>query len=355
MPRDPVMVHLRTGIAIPASPLALTNERKFDERRQRALYRYYMDAGSGGVAVAVHTTQFEIREPRHGLFEPVLRLAAECLREPRAGVDVNALVRISGVCGHTDQAVREASLAAELNYDAVLLSLAALKNASDDELIAHCSTVADIMPLIGFYLQPAVGGRVLPYTFWRRFAGIKNVIAVKIAPFNRYQTLEVVRAIFDSGRGKEICLYTGNDDNIIPDLITPFNLRSAEGFIESLHIVGGLLGQFSVWTKTAVEMVREARAVGHCASEKYHDLLGRGVQLTDANAAVFDAANQFAGCIPGINEVLRRQGLLANNYCLNPHEVLSPGQAEELDRVNKAYKWLVDDEFVQEHLDEWMR
>ena len=354
MPTTKVMEQLWKGVAIPASPLALTSDRKFDEKRQRALYRYYMDAGSGGVAVAVHTTQFEIRDPKHGLFEPVMRFAAECLHEPRKGVDNEALIKISGVCGPTSQAIREAELAAELKYDAVLLSLAALKTATDDELIAHCRAVAEIIPLIGFYLQPAVGGRILPYAFWRRFAEIENIVAIKIAPFNRYQTIDVMRAVIDAGRSDNLALYTGNDDNIVADLLTSFSGIQQDNKIRVIGIRGGLLGQFSVWTEKAVKLVANIRAVTH-NSKDYSSLLMQGAALTDANAAVFDAANKFAGCIPGINEVLRRQGLLANNYCLNPHEVLSPGQAEELDRVTQAYPWLIDDEFVKEHLEEWLK
>jgi dihydrodipicolinate synthase/N-acetylneuraminate lyase len=349
-------VALLAGGAIPASPLALTNERTFDEKHQRALYRYYMDAGSLGVAVAVHTTQFEIREPQHGLFEPVLRFAAECLKENRPAVGHGGLLKISGVCGQTKQAIREAELANELGYDAVLLSLAALKDADDDQLMAHCRVIAGIMPVIGFYLQPAVGGCVLPYSFWRRFAEIENVVAIKIAPFNRYQTLDVIRAVAGAGRAPSIALYTGNDDNIIADLLSWFDFGDGD-IVSTLRFRGGLLGQFSVWTKKAVELVAEIKRsiVPPGDAAVTQTLLRKNVQFTDANAAVFDAANKFAGCIPGINEVLRRQGLLANNYCLNPHEVLSPGQAEELDRVTRAYPWLVDDEFVKEHLDEWLR
>jgi dihydrodipicolinate synthase/N-acetylneuraminate lyase len=311
----------------------LNAQRKLDERRQRALTRYYVAAGSGGVAVGVHTTQFAIRDC--GLYEPVLALAAE----EAAGV-----IRIAGVCGPTPQAVRETGIAAGLGYDAVLLSLSALRDATLDELIAHSKAVAEILPVFGFYLQPAVGGRLLPYGFWRRFVEIGNVVAIKIAPFNRYQTLDVVRAVAASGRAAEIALYTGNDDNIIADLITPFRVEG-----QTLRISGGLLGQWAVWTRRAVEIVQCLTL--HPAEE----LLALNAQLTDANSALFDAANHFHGCIAGIHEVLRRQGLLEGIWCLDPGEGLSPGQREEIDRVMLAYPNLSDDEFVSAHRDEWLK
>jgi dihydrodipicolinate synthase/N-acetylneuraminate lyase len=324
---------LAKGLVIPAHPLALNAQRKLDERRQRALTRYYVAAGSGGVAVGVHTTQFAIRDC--GLYEPVLALAAE----EAAGV-----IRIAGVCGPTPQAVRETGIAAGLGYDAVLLSLSALRDATLDELIAHSKAVAEILPVFGFYLQPAVGGRLLPYGFWRRFVEIGNVVAIKIAPFNRYQTLDVVRAVAASGRAAEIALYTGNDDNIIADLITPFRVEG-----QTLRISGGLLGQWAVWTRRAVEIVQCLTL--HPAEE----LLALNAQLTDANSALFDAANHFHGCIAGIHEVLRRQGLLEGIWCLDPGEGLSPGQREEIDRVMLAYPNLSDDEFVSAHRDEWLK
>ncbi|MBL8234834.1 MAG: dihydrodipicolinate synthase family protein [Bryobacterales bacterium] len=324
---------LMAGLVIPAHPLALTSERKLNERRQRALTRYYAASGAGGVAVGVHTTQFAIRE--QGLLEPVLALAAE----ESAGV-----LRIAGACGLTPQAVKEAELAARLKYDAVLLSLAALKTASVDELIAHVRAVAEVMPVFGFYLQPAVGGRLLPYGFWRRFAEIENVVAIKMAPFNRYQTLDVVRAVAESGRGGEIALYTGNDDNILADLVTSYEFPGCA----PLRITGGLLGQWAVWTHRAVELMAVARSGNTDA------MLTWNVHLTDANAAVFDVANHFHGCIAGIHEILRRQGLLEGIWCLDPNEGLSPGQAGELDRVTRMYPHLTDDAFVKEHLDEWL-
>ena len=334
-----VRSRLQRGLAIPAHPLALDAARRLDERRQRALTRYYLAAGVGGLAVGVHTTQFEIRDPKVGLFQPVLALAAEEL--DRAG---RPLVRIAGVCGATKQAVGEARLIRELGYHAGLLSLAVLREATEPEMLAHCRAVAELVPLIGFYLQPAVGGRVLPYSFWRRFAEIENVVAIKLAPFNRYHTLEVVRAVIDSGRD-DIALYTGNDDNIVADLLTPFRLGGCER-----RIVGGLLGHWAVWTQRAVELLGRCRKDG--ASP---DLLRLGAEVTDCNAAFFDAANGFHGCIAGLHEVLRRQGLLEGIWCLNPAETLSPGQAEEITRVHRAYPHLNDDEFVARHRDEWLR
>lgn len=330
---------LAKGLVIPAHPLALTAERKLDERRQRALTRYYLAAGAGGVAVGVHTTQFAIRDPQVGLFEPVLRMAMEELRaQPEA-------VKVAGAIGPTAQAVREAELAREIGYDAVLLSLAALKTATDDELIAHCHRVADVLPVFGFYLQPSVGGRLLPYSFWRRFAEIENVAAIKMAPFNRYQTLDVVRAVADTGR-TDIALYTGNDDNIVLDLLNVYEFGGKEW-----RIVGGLLGHWAVWTYSAVDMLKRLK----WTTMPHEGWFIENNQVTDANAAFFDAANGFHGCIAGIHEVLRRQGLLAGRWCLDPHEELSPGQMEEIDRVYTAYPRLNDDAFVREHLDEWLR
>lgn len=330
--------HLQKGHVIPAHPLALTPERKLDERRQRALTRYYLAAGAGGIAVGVHTTQFAIRDPRFGLFRPVLELAAQEMRQ-------HPVVRIAGACGPTAQAVQEAELAASLGYDAVLLSLGALPDATVPELIQHARTVAKVLPLIGFYLQPGVGGRPLSYSFWREFAEIDQLLAIKIAPFNRYQTLDVVRAVVESGRAGEIALYTGNDDNIINDLLTPFDLGGRKA-----RMVGGLLGHWAVWTRTAVEQLAAVHRNDDTLS-----LLTLAPQVTDANAALFDPANQFRGCIAGLHEILRRQGLLEGTWCLDPNETLSPGQSEEIDRVCRTYPHLTDDQFVQDHLDEWLR
>ncbi len=336
-PPETVLAQLRKGVVIPAHPLALTAERKLDERRQRALTRYYLSAGAGGIAVGVHTTQFAIREK--GLFRPVLALAAEEDRRFE-----QATIKVAGVCGATRQAVEEASTARGLGYDIGLLSLAALKDASIDQLIDHARAVGEVIPLFGFYLQPAVGGRVLPYAFWRRFAEIPSVVAIKMAPFNRYQTIDVVRAVAESGRS-DIALYTGNDDTIVLDLLTEHSFGRVK-----LRIVGGLLGHWSVWTRKAVELLGELR--GRPVSP---ELLTRAIQVTDSNAAFFDAANGFHGCIAGLHEVLRRQGLLEGIWCLDPREGLSPGQAEEIDRVYRAYPHLNDDVFVAEHRDAWLR
>ena len=330
---------LRSGLVIPAHPLALNSQRKLDERRQRALTRYYLAAGAGGIAVGVHTTQFAVRDPRFGLLEPVLALAAEETR----GSEV---VKIAGVCGMRRQAAAEAELAARLGYDAVLLSLADLK---DDipQLVEHARSIAALIPVVGFYLQPAVGGRPLPFEFWRRFLEIDNIVAIKIAPFNRYQTLDVVRALAQSGRAQDVALYTGNDDNILNDLLTSFDFGTSP-----VRIVGGLLGHWAVWTKSAISHLALAK---RNSEQVTGALLTLAQQITDSNAAIFDAANHFRGCIPGIHEILRRQGLLEGRWCLDPEEELSPGQSAEIDRVCSAYPHLQDDAFVQEHLDEWLR
>lgn len=341
--------NLRHGVVIPAHPLALTAERKLDEQRQRALTRYYLDAGAGGLAVGVHTTQFAIRDPEHGLYEPVLQLAIETARawlskHPRP------LTMVAGIVGDTAQAVREAEIATASGYDVGLLSLAALPRASDAELIAHCRAVAQVMPLFGFYLQPAVGGRVLSYRFWRAFAEIENVWAVKIAPFDRYRTFDAVRGIVEGGR-TDVALYTGNDDNIVSDLITPFP-ADVGGHEKARWFDGGLLGQWAIGTHRAVTLLERAHAARGAADV---GLMSEGAALTDFNAAMFDAANGFAGCIPGIHEVLRRQGLLAGTWCLDEHETLSPGQSEELDRVMRTHHFLLDDAFIKARIDDWMR
>jgi dihydrodipicolinate synthase/N-acetylneuraminate lyase len=335
-----VRERLSEGLVIPAHPLALTSARKLDERRQRALTRYYLAAGAGGVAVGVHTTQFAIRDPKIGLYQPVLELAME----EAAKADV---VKIAGVCGSKHQAVKEAELSCLLRYDAVLLSMAGLKELKTDELVDHAKAIADVMPVIGFYLQPSVGGRLLSYEFWREFSKIENVVAIKMAPFNRYQTIDVLRGVIDSGRARDISLYTGNDDSILIDLLTRWNFGA-----ETLRIVGGLLGHWAVWTSKAVEHLALAKRSG---SEIPIEMLTLAQQITDANAAFFDAANGFAGCIAGIHEVLRRQGLLEGIWCLDESESLSPGQSAEIDRVCEAYPHLSDDSFVQKHLDEWLR
>ncbi len=398
------------GLVIPAHPLALTERRRLDERRQVALTRYYCDAGAGGIAVAVHTTQFAIRDPGVQLLQPVLDLARRTLREWCTDPQP---IAIAGVCGPTAQAMREAERAASLDYDAALVSLAALRTEENARVLDHCRCIADVIPVMGFYLQPAVGGRILDRAFWRAFLEIERVVAIKVAPFDRYRTQDVAAALADSGR-RDVALYTGNDDAIVADLLTPFPgsgahgapasewpafapeaLRrvrrsfsrggsGAEGFpratepgcgaephvsYPALHFSGGLLGQWAVWTKRAVELLRRCRAMISSFSPGADDgdsglaqgrdvemfrLLALGAELTDANAALFDPVHQFAGCIAGIHEVLRRQGLLAGRWCLDPHEDLSPGQMEEIDRVLTRYPHLTDDDFVREHLDRWL-
>jgi dihydrodipicolinate synthase/N-acetylneuraminate lyase len=336
---------LLQGLVIPAHPLALTEARRLDERRQRALTRYYCDAGAGGIAVGVHTTQFAIRDPTIGLLEPVLALAIDTMRGWCRNKRKNPIA-VAGVCGPTAHALPEAELAASLGYDAALLSLAALRDADNTVVLAHCRHVAEVIPVVGFYLQPAVGGRVLDRDFWRGFLEIERIVAIKVAPFDRYRTLDVVTALAESGR-RDVALYTGNDDAIVVDLLTPF---AGSNGAPPLRFSGGLLGQWAVWTKTAVELLHRCRA-----GDDPMSLLTLGAQLTEANAALFDPSHQFAGCIPGIHEVLRRQGLLAGRWCLDPREELSPGQAEEIDRVLGRYPHLTDDEFVRENLERWMR
>jgi dihydrodipicolinate synthase/N-acetylneuraminate lyase len=338
---------LQQGLVIPAHPLALTEDLRLDETRQNALTRYYCEAGSGGVAVGVHTTQFGIRDSGVGLFEPVLELAMEevCAFEHRTG---KRLAKIGGICGDTRQACAEAATIRKLGYDGGLLSLAALADASNAELIEHCRAVGDTVPIIGFYLQPAVGGRPLNAAFWEKFVEIESVVAIKVASFDRYQTMEVLRTVAHSGRGDEIALYTGNDDNIVADLLTEFRFGD-----RTAHFVGGLLGQWAVWTSRAVELLQTVQEVKRNRA-RLDTVLARGAEITDANAAIFDARHEFRGCIPGIHEVLRRQGLLANRVCLDPHESLSAGQLEEINRVYAAYPLLNDDQFVAEHLDRWL-
>jgi dihydrodipicolinate synthase/N-acetylneuraminate lyase len=346
--RAVVRAALQRGLAIPAHPLALTASRTLDERRQVGLTRYYCASGAGGVAVGVHTTQFAIRDPGIGLLEPVLKLAMDVLRQDEAQRGQRR-VAVAGVVGPTHQAVAEAEQAEGLGYDLALLSLGALREASSAELIAHCRRVGEVLPLFGFYLQPAVGGRLLDYAFWRQFLEIEAVAAIKVAPFNRYQTIDVVRALAASGR-TDVTLYTGNDDAIVADLLTEF---PAPDDREPVRFAGGLLGQWAVWTRRAVgllEEVERCRQDGRGARE----LLALGAQLTDANAALFDARNAFAGCIAGIHEVLRRQGLLAGRWCLDPAEDVSPGQMREIDRVLAAYPHLTDDAFVAENRDQWL-
>jgi hypothetical protein len=340
-PKD-VLNQLRDGCVIPASPLALTENRDFNPIRQRALMRYYVDAGAGGIAVGVHTTQFEIRDI--GLYEPVLKCAADAIESSA----VESILRVAGLVGKTKQACAEADTARGLGYHAGLLSLAAYKGVAEDEIITHCQAVADQMPLIGFYLQPSVGGVLLSADFWRRFAEIDNVVAIKMAPFNRYHTLDVLRGVVLAKAEDRISLYTGNDDNIVMDLITPYDIQRGDETVR-LRFAGGLLGHWSVWVKGAVEVLRR------CKEEPVSDdhLVLNG-QVTDCNAAFFDVANDFSGCIAGVHEVLRRQGLLEGIWCLNPDEQLSPGQLTEIDRVYREYPALNDNAFVAANLEKWL-
>ncbi|MCZ2415841.1 MAG: dihydrodipicolinate synthase family protein [Burkholderiales bacterium] len=345
LPAD-VLALLRRGTVIPAHPLALDASRRLDPVRQRALTRYYVEAGCGGLAVGVHSTQFAIREA--GLYEPVLGLAARTARE--AGQ--RPLVMIAGLAGRTAQACSEARVALGHGYHAGLLSLAAMKGASLDEIVAHCEAVARIIPLVGFYLQTAVGGVALPADFWRRFASIDNVVAIKMAPFDRYRTLDVVRGVVAAGAEDRVTLYTGNDDHIVLDLLAPFAVRRGDELV-TVRIRGGLLGHWSVWTKSAVALLDRIHAAidsGRVDAE----LLALDSRVTDCNSAFFDVAHDFAGCIPGCHEVLRRQGLMAGTWCLDPAEVLSPGQADEIDRVCREHADLSDDAFVAANLSKWL-
>jgi hypothetical protein len=345
IPRE-VLDVLRRGAVIPAHPLALDASRKLDAARQRALSRYYLDAGAGGLAVGVHTTQFAIRQA--GLYEPVLRLAIDTARDWTQ----RPLVMIAGLCGRTEQALREAAVARELGYHAGLLNLAELQGASDDELIEHCEKIAREFPLVGFYLQPSVGGIVLGRGFWTRFAGIDNVVAIKVAPFNRYRTLDVVRGVVAAGAEERIALYTGNDDHIVLDLLTPFEVGRGNERV-SVRFRGGLLGHWSVWVRTAVDLLARCRDA-QSASCVDPALLALDSRVTDCNAAFFDVVNDFRGCIAGCHEVLRRQGLLEGIWCLDPQEGLSPGQREEIDRVYREHADLADDDFVRQNLARWL-
>ena len=342
---------VKKGVVIPAMPLALNPDRSFDETHQRALVRYYIDAGVGGIAVGVHSTQFQIRDPEIGLFKPVLKLVSETI-EADYKPD-SAILKVAGICGRTDQALQEAEFAVENDYHAGLLSLAAFADDDIPAMIDHCETVAEFLPIFGFYLQPAVGGRVLPYAFWLKFAEIENVFAIKIAPFNRYQTFDVIRAVCDAGREDEIALYTGNDDNIVVDLLTNYRIQSESGK-KVVRIVGGLLGHWSVWTKNVVDLLKQIHDLTENQSPIPPRMLSLAQEITDANAVIFDAANNYRGCIPGIHEVLRRQGLFQGTWCLDENENLSPGQAEEIERVYISYPHLNDDTFVKDNLERWL-
>ena len=339
---------LHSGTVIPAHPLALDAHRKIDEKRQRRLTQYYMACGTGGVAVGVHTTQFEIRDPQFNLYDRVLDLAADEIKS--AGL-TRPFIKVAGIVGPTKQAISEAETAVRLGYDIGLLSMGGLKDWTEEQILERVRAVAGVIPVFGFYLQPSVGGRIFTYDFWLKFARIANVQAIKVAAFNRYQTLDVVRAVCNSGRHKEIALYTGNDDNIVADLLTTYRFQAGGEVIEK-EFVGGLLGHWAVWTRKAVELLEDVKRCKANGRAGVNELLTRGVEVTDMNAAIFDPAHSFHGCIPGIHEVLRRQGLLEGRWCLNPNEELSPGQMEEIDRVCKAYPHLIDDAFVGELLGE---
>ncbi|MDH5398585.1 MAG: dihydrodipicolinate synthase family protein [Cyclobacteriaceae bacterium] len=345
LPKD-IKELLHRGTVIPAHPLALDETRKLDESHQRLLTRYYLAAGVGGVAVGVHTTQFEIRKPEVALYERLLLLAAEEVKKAE-----KTLVMVAGVIGTTDQALKEAEVAAKAGYDLALLGLGGLQHLSEGELIRHAEKVAEVMPLFGFYLQPAVGGKLLSYDFWKAFADIPNVWAIKMAPFNRYHTLDVVRGVCHSDRWNEIALYTGNDDNIVADLLTAYQFKVGDE-LRRKEIVGGLLGHWAVWTKTVVDQFETIRKVKEerCG---YDDLLTLGIEITDANAAFFDVKNNFQGCIGGLHEVLRRQGLMKGIWCLDPKDELSSGQAAEIDRIYRTYPHLNDDLFIKENIVKW--
>jgi hypothetical protein len=345
LPQD-VLAILRRGAVIPAHPLALDAARRFDRRRQRALTRYYVDAGVGGLAVGVHTTQFAIRDV--GLYEPVLAAAME---DSRAWTD-RPLVMVAGVCGRTEQAIEEARAAVRLGYHAGLLSLAALKGADTDSIIAHCRRVAEEIPLVGFYLQPAVGGLPLDAAFWERFAAIDNVVAIKVAPFNRYRTLDVMRGVAAARAERRVTLYTGNDDHIVLDLLTPFTVMRDDAPV-TLRFRGGLLGHWSVWAQSAVKLLDRLQAAV-AAGPVPPEILALDSRVTDCNAAFFDVANNFHGCIAGCHEVLRRQGLLEGTWCIDPQEGLSPGQTQEIDRVLRDHADLSDDAFVAANLERWL-
>ncbi|RZD89579.1 dihydrodipicolinate synthase family protein [Streptomyces albidoflavus] len=341
----PLAALLRRGTVIPAHPLALHADRTLDEDRQRALTRYYAAAGAGGVAVGVHTTQFAVRD--HGLLRDVLRLAVE---EAEQAAPDRPFLRIAGVCGPVDQAVCEARIAWELGYHAVLVSPAGLPGADLDALLDRSAAVGEILPVVGFYLQEAVGGRYLPRSYWRRLADQESTVAVKAAPFDRYRTLELVQGTADSDRGEEVALYTGNDDAIVADLLTPYHVTGPRGPAVR-HFVGGLLGHWAVWTRSAVRLLADAHAARDGDPAARARAEARLAGDTDANAAVYDVRGGFAGCIAGVHEVLRRQGLLTGTWCLDPAEGLSPGQAEEIARVHTAYPWLrEEDAFVSGRL-----
>lgn len=339
---------LNQGTVIPAHPLALNENREFDENKQRRLTRYYIESGAGGIAVGVHSTQFEIRDPEINLYETVIKVASEEIDKAKLN---RPFIRVAGICGPTEQAKEEAKLAVKYKYDMGLLSMGGLESWTEDQILERVKAIAEILPVFGFYLQPSVGGRIFSYDFWLKFAEIDNVEAIKAAPFNRYQTLDVMRAVCNSSRRDKIAMYTGNDDNIVADLLAEYRFK-VNGETVNKIFVGGMLGHWAIWTNKVMELMEEIKNYRNDKSvEKYESLQRKGIEITDVNAAIFDPANKFHGCIPGIHEVLRRQGLLDGRWCLNPKEELSPGQMEEIDRVYSAYPELNDDHFVKTFLE----
>jgi dihydrodipicolinate synthase/N-acetylneuraminate lyase len=353
MVNSDIINKLRSGCVIPAHPLALRADNNIDEQHQRALTRYYLASGAGGLAVGVHTTQFAIHNPKVGLYRPVLELAKKTAQQYSESTNCSQPIMIAGIVGETRQAMKEAELARDFGYHLGLLSLTALKGKSVEELIDHARHVAKVIPIMGFYLQETISQMVLSAEFWRKFIEIAGVLAVKIAPFDRYQTLDVLEAVAYSGRADEIALYTGNDDNIILDLLTQYEFK-VDGQTVSLQIVGGLLGQWACWTKRAVECLARIKKIREAKTQVPQEILTLASQLTLANKAIFDADNHFAGCIPGISYVLKRQGLVAEVRTLNEHECLSPGQAEKIEQIIESYPKLCDDDFVKENLDIWL-
>jgi dihydrodipicolinate synthase/N-acetylneuraminate lyase len=345
---------LQAGCVIPAHPLALTRSGKLDVPHQKALTRYYLDAGAGGLAVGVHTTQFALHDAKLGLYRPVLELAAQCAREHAEQSQQTPPILIAGILGPTAQAVQEAGTTRDLGYHLGLLSLTALAGKSTQELIDHARQVARVIPLMGFYLQPTISHMTLGTEFWRKFVQIPELQAIKIAPFSRYQTLDVLEAVAHSGRAEEIALYTGNDDTIITDLLTSYVFPVGSQTV-TLRFVGGLLGQWACWTQRAVELLQQTKDIHAQQASIPAELMTLGAQLTRANQAIFDADNAFKGCIPGIHHVLKGQGLLHNVRTLDPQECLSPDQAERIDQVIHAYPHLTDDHFVEQHLERWLR
>jgi dihydrodipicolinate synthase/N-acetylneuraminate lyase len=340
-------MHLHGGTVLPAHPLALNYKRELDVEIQRQLTRYYLASGAGGVAVGVHSTQFEIRDPQINLFDTVLKLAAEEIEKASLS---SPFIKIAGICGPTTQATEEAETALNYGYDMGLLSMGGLQGWTEEEILNRVKEVAAIIPVFGFYLQPSVGGRIFSYDFWEQFAEIDNVEAIKCASFNRYQTLDVMRAVAQSSRRDEIAMYTGNDDNIVADLLTRYRFE-VEGKVYEKEFVGGLLGHWAVWTQKAVKLLEEVKdCKANGSGQDWARMLSKGVEVTDANAAMFDPAHHFHGCIPGMHEFMRRQGLLKGIWCLNPNEVLSPGQSGEIDRIYRDYPHLHDDVFVKEFL-----